>query len=121
MISEEDPDTELRDLADVAEAEVVPQEEVTAPRPRAGRLARSTAFFSFATGLSRSAGLVREIFAASYFGVSGAMSAFTIAFQVPNLVRSLFADAAIQAAFVPVFTEKLERGEKREAFRLRPR
>ena len=33
------------------------------------------------------------------------MSAFTIAFLVPNTVRSLFADAAIQAAFVPVFTE----------------
>jgi putative peptidoglycan lipid II flippase len=46
------------------------------------------------------------------------MSAFTIAFQVPNLVRSLFADAAIQAAFVPVFTEELEKGNKREAFRL---
>jgi len=106
------------ELADVAEAEVAPSEEVTAPAPRAGRLARSTAFFSFATGLSRIAGLVREIFAASYFGVSGAMSAFTIAFQVPNLVRSLFADAAIQAAFVPVFTEKLERGDRREAFRL---
>jgi putative peptidoglycan lipid II flippase len=46
------------------------------------------------------------------------MSAFTIAFQVPNLVRSLFADAAIQAAFVPVFTEHLEHGRRREAFRL---
>jgi putative peptidoglycan lipid II flippase len=85
---------------------------------RAGRLARSTAFFSFATSLSRIAGLVREIVAASYFGVKGPMSAFTIAFQVPNLVRSLFADAAIQAAFVPVFTEQLEKGSKREAFRL---
>ena len=82
------------------------------PRARAGRLARSTAFFSFATSLSRIAGLVREIFAASYFGVSGAMSAFTIAFQVPNLVRSLFADAAIQAAFVPVFTEQLEQRQQ---------
>ena len=64
------------------------------------------------------AGLVREIVAASYFGITGPMSAFTIAFQVPNLVRSLFADAAIQAAFVPVFTEELEKGNKREAFRL---
>ena len=61
---------------------------------------------------------MREIVAASYFGISGPMSAFTIAFQVPNLVRSLFADAAIQAAFVPVFTEELEKGNKREAFRL---
>ena len=85
---------------------------------RAGRLARSTAFFSLATALSRIAGLVREIVAASYFGIKGPMSAFTIAFQVPNLVRSLFADAAIQAAFVPVFTEELEQGNRREAFRL---
>ncbi|MGE5857803.1 MAG: murein biosynthesis integral membrane protein MurJ, partial [Solirubrobacterales bacterium] len=85
---------------------------------REGRLGRSTAFFSIATAFSRVAGLVREIVAASYFGISGPMSAFTIAFQVPNLVRSLFADAAIQAAFVPVFTEELEKGNKREAFRL---
>ena len=84
----------------------------------AGRLGRSTAFFSIATGLSRLAGLVREIFAAGYFGVSLQMSAFTIAFLVPNLIRSLFADAALQAAFVPVFTEQLERDRKVEAFRL---
>src|SRR4051812_43649127 len=55
---------------------------------RARKLALSTAFFSAATGLSRVAGLVREIVAANYFGVTGAMSAFTIAFQVPNLVRA---------------------------------
>lgn len=64
------------------------------------------------------AGLVREVVAASLFGVSGAMSAFTVAFQLPNLVRALFADAALQGAFVPIFTELLERGERRQAFRL---
>jgi putative peptidoglycan lipid II flippase len=97
-----------------------PGEEQTAAAEagRAGRLARSTAFFAVATAASRVAGLVREIVAAGYFGVKGPMSAFTIAFQVPNLVRSLFADAAIQAAFVPVFTEQLERGDRREAFKL---
>jgi putative peptidoglycan lipid II flippase len=83
---------------------------------RGRRLALSTLFFSVATGVSRIAGLVREIVAASYFGVSGAMSAFTIAFQVPNLMRALFADAALQGAFVPVFTELLEKGRKKEAF-----
>ena len=89
-----------------------------APVARGRRLALSTAFFSLATGLSRIAGLAREIFAASLFGVSGAMSAFTIAFQVPNLVRALFADAALQGAFVPVFTELLEKGDRRGAFRV---
>src|SRR3954466_4267569 len=83
---------------------------------RRRRLALSTAFFSAATGVSRVAGLVREIVAANYFGVSGAMSAFTIAFQVPNLMRALFADAALQGAFVPIFTDLLEKGRKKEAF-----
>ena len=102
----------------MAAAETTPSEDVELARPRSGRLARSTALFSLATAASRIAGLVREIVAASYFGTLGAMSAFTLAFQIPNLVRSLFADAAIQAAFVPVFTELLEKGERREAFRL---
>jgi putative peptidoglycan lipid II flippase len=91
-----------------------------APPPRTtGRaVARNTAIFSIATGLSRIAGLVREIVASSYFATSGAFSAFTIAFQVPNVVRSLFADAALSAAFVPVFTELLEQGRRKDAFRL---
>ncbi|HEX6713294.1 MAG TPA: murein biosynthesis integral membrane protein MurJ [Thermoleophilaceae bacterium] len=82
---------------------------------RRGRLALSTIFFSAATGVSRVVGLIREVVAANYFGVLGPMSSFTIAFQVPNLVRALFADAALQGAFVPVFTELLEQGRKREA------
>jgi putative peptidoglycan lipid II flippase len=79
-------------------------------------LVRNTAFFSFATALSRIAGLAREVVAASKFGVTGPMSAFTIAYQVPNVLRALFAEGPLQAGFVPVFTELLERGRKREAF-----
>jgi len=98
-----------------------PGEELTgepAPGQQAGRIARSTAFFSVATAASRIAGLAREVVAAGYYGISGPMSAFTVAFQVPNLVRSLFADAALQPAFVPVFTEQLQQKNYREAFRL---
>ncbi|HEY7630352.1 MAG TPA: murein biosynthesis integral membrane protein MurJ [Thermoleophilaceae bacterium] len=79
-------------------------------------IVRNTAFFSFATALSRIAGLAREVVAASKFGVTGPMSAFTIAYQVPNVLRALFAEGPLQAGFVPVFTELLERGKKREAF-----
>src|SRR6188768_3088890 len=89
-----------------------------APGKQAGRLARSTAFFSIATAASRVAGLAREVVAAGYYGISGPMSAFTIAFQVPNLVRALFADAALQPAFVPVFTDLVGRRQFKEAFRL---
>jgi putative peptidoglycan lipid II flippase len=81
-------------------------------------VAVNTAIFSVATGLSRIAGLVREVVAARYFGTSGPMSAFTLAFQVPNLVRALFADAALSAAFVPVFTELLEHKRRQDALQL---
>jgi putative peptidoglycan lipid II flippase len=98
-----------------------PGEEITrdpAAGTQAGRIARSTAFFSIATAASRVAGLAREVVAAGYYGISGPMSAFTIAFQVPNLIRALFADAALQPAFVPVFTELLGQKAYKEAFRL---
>lgn len=101
-------------LVEEVEAEARSEE----PPAKAGRLARSTAFFSIATAASRVAGLAREVVAAGYFGISGPMSAFTVAFQVPNLIRALFADAALQPAFVPVFTEQLEQGKVKEAFRM---
>jgi putative peptidoglycan lipid II flippase len=97
-----------------AEGLAPPEAPVSAGRAAA----RNTAIFSVLTGLSRIAGLVREIVASSYFATSGAFSAFTIAFQLPNVVRSLFADAALGAAFVPVFTELLEHGKRKEAFKL---
>jgi putative peptidoglycan lipid II flippase len=98
-----------------------PGEELSggpAPGRQAGRIARSTAFFSIATAASRVAGLGREVVAAGFYGISGPMSAFTIAFQVPNLIRALFADAALQPAFVPVFTELIGKKHYKEAFRL---
>jgi putative peptidoglycan lipid II flippase len=82
------------------------------------RLAWSTAIFSLATGLSRILGLVREIVAAYYFGAAGKINAFTVAFQVPNLLRSLVADAALSSAFVPVFSELLEKGDRKRAWRV---
>src|SRR5213076_1437705 len=77
------------------------------------RLARSTAIFSLATGLSRILGLVREVVAAYYFGAAGKINAFTVAFQVPNLIRALVADAALSSAFVPVFVDLLRKDPKR--------
>jgi putative peptidoglycan lipid II flippase len=71
-----------------------------------------------ATGLSRIAGLGREIVGAAFFGTTPAMSAFTLASQVPNLFSNLFSQAALSAAFVPVFTELLQKERRREAFQL---
>jgi putative peptidoglycan lipid II flippase len=82
------------------------------------RIARSTAIFSLATAFSRVLGLVREMVSAYFFGAAGKINAFTVAFQIPNLVRALVADAALSGAFVPVFSELLERGEKQRAWRV---
>jgi putative peptidoglycan lipid II flippase len=87
-------------------------------RERRRRLAWSTAIFSLATGVSRVFGLVREIVVANYFGARGPINAFTVAFQIPNLVRALVADAALSSAFVPVFSELLEKGERARAWRV---
>ena len=109
-----------RRLSDLPVESTTQADEEPAPQRRApaSGTARNTAIFSAATGLSRVAGLVREVVAARYFGTTGPASAFTLAFQVPNLVRSLFADAALSAAFVPIFTELLEKGQRKDAARL---
>src|SRR5947209_3140653 len=88
-----------------------------AGRP-ARRLAVSTAIFSLATGISRVLGLFREVVAKNYFGVNGPVNAFNIAFLVPNTIRALVADAALSSAFVPVFSDLLEQGERKRAWRV---
>jgi putative peptidoglycan lipid II flippase len=98
--------------------DTMPPSATSAPPSRRRRLSVNTAIFAIATGLSRIAGLAREIVAASYFGTSVSASAFTIASQIPNLMSNLFAQAALSAAFVPVFTDLLQQGRKREAFKL---
>ena len=97
--------------------------DMTTPPPagdsgHSRRIARSTAVFSLATAVSRVLGLMREMVSAYFFGISGAINAFTVAIQIPNLVRALVADAALSGAFVPVFSELLERGEKKRAWRV---
>src|SRR6476646_9774249 len=101
------------------EGQLSPAEPTIAPtadipgRPPRRRLAVSGAIFGLATALSRVLGLVREVVATYYFGASGKINAFTVAFQIPNLFRALVADAALSSLFVPVFTDLLEKDKKR--------
>jgi putative peptidoglycan lipid II flippase len=101
------------DTADPGTAPSVPP-----PAGHGRRLALSTALFALATAVSRALGLVREVVAKNYFGVEGKVNAFQIAFLVPNTVRSLVADAALSAAFVPVFSDLLEKGDRKRAWRV---
>ena len=67
---------------------------------------------------SRVLGLVRDQVLASMFGAGNAMDAYNVAFRIPNLVRDLFAEGAMSAAFVPVFMRELARGDTPSAWRL---
>jgi len=68
--------------------------------------------------LSRVIGLFREVVVRRYFGIEGSINTFTVAFQVPNLVRALVADTALSSAFVPIFSELLEKGDRARAWRV---
>ena len=86
-----------------------------APAPGVARLAASA---GSATMASRLLGLVREQVLAAIFGAGNAMDAFLVAFRIPNLVRDLFAEGAMSAAFVPTFTRHLTRQGRASAWRL---
>ncbi len=83
-------------------------------------LARSAGLIGIATMASRLLGVVREVVLAALFGAAGGveMDAFNVAFRVPNLLRDLFAEGAMTAAFVPVFTRTLTRDGREAAWRL---
>jgi len=73
-------------------------------------------FLMLATAGSRILGLVREIVMVGYLGMDAEMGGFTVAMKVPNLIRTLLADTALSAAFIPVFSGLLEKERRREAW-----
>jgi putative peptidoglycan lipid II flippase len=84
------------------------------------RMMRSAGLIGAATMASRLLGVAREIVLAGMFGASSgpAMDAFNVAFRIPNLVRDLFAEGAMTAAFVPTFTRTLAGHGREAAWRL---
>ena len=61
-----------------------------------------------ATMASRVTGFVRDIFIAALLGAGPLAEIFVVAFRLPNLFRRLFAEGAFNAAFVPLFSERVE-------------
>jgi putative peptidoglycan lipid II flippase len=69
---------------------------------------------SIGTIVSRVLGVVRDSMQAYLFGTGIAADAFTVAYRLPNMLRGLFAEGALSAAFVPVLTEVMEKQERDE-------
>ncbi|PLX40772.1 MAG: murein biosynthesis integral membrane protein MurJ [Deltaproteobacteria bacterium] len=80
-----------------------------AARSEESNIARAVGVLSSATMLSRILGLLRDVITAGLFGAGGAMDAFFVAFRLPNMLRSLFAEGSLSASFVPVYSEVLEK------------
>jgi putative peptidoglycan lipid II flippase len=80
-------------------------------------LVRSFATVGLNTLGSRVTGFLRDILVASALGTGPIADAFVIAFRMPNLFRSLFAEGAFNSAFTPLFARRLEEGGVPEAKR----
>lgn len=81
-------------------------------------LLKSTGVVVLGTLLSRILGFVRDMITAHYFGASGRLDGFFIAFRIPNLLRRLVAEGAFTVSFIPVYTEYLVNRGEGEALKL---
>jgi putative peptidoglycan lipid II flippase len=68
-------------------------------------IARGVRAFTIGTAISRVLGLVRESVFAFLFGAGFSTDAFNAAFRIPNLMRDLFAETALSAAYIPILSE----------------
>ncbi|MDR1731446.1 MAG: murein biosynthesis integral membrane protein MurJ [Synergistaceae bacterium] len=71
------------------------------------RMVRHALLMMMGTFASRILGLLREVVTAAFFGASGQIDAFNVAYTLANLARQLVAEGALSAAFVPVFSKAL--------------
>src|SRR6476469_1761650 len=81
-------------------------------------VAKAAGLIGAATCSSRVLGFIRDMVLARLFGATAAADAFFVAYRVPNLLRELFAEGSMSAAFIPVFTDYHTTRTKREAWEL---
>lgn len=80
-------------------------------------LIRAASTVGSLTLVSRILGFTRDLLMARFLGAGLAADAFLVAFRLPNLFRSLFAEGAFSAAFVPMAAERIEEAHGRTAAR----
>ena len=77
-------------------------------------LIKSTGVIGIATATSRVLGFIRDIVIARFFGTAIYAQAFVVAFRIPNLLRDLIGEGAVNSAFVPVLTDTLTKKGKKD-------
>lgn len=81
-------------------------------------VARASLIMFVAITLGRVLGFVRDATISHFFGQSGTTDVFNMAFFLPDMIYFLIAGGALTAAFIPVFTDYLTRGEDENAWRV---
>ncbi len=81
-------------------------------------MARAAGVVGTWTTASRVLGFVRDMVIALFMGAGMEADAFFVAFRIPNLLRRLFAEGALSAAFIPIYVETLQKQGHSEAARL---
>ncbi|MBI3995069.1 MAG: murein biosynthesis integral membrane protein MurJ [Nitrospirae bacterium] len=79
------------------------------------QIAKAAGVIGLATLASRIMGFVRDMILARVFGAGMVADAFFVAYRIPNMLRELFAEGSMSAAFIPVFTEYTTKRSKEEA------
>src|SRR5687768_5062078 len=103
---------------ELADPVLVPETVKNSDAARPRSVARSAGIVSIAVMVSRIFGLIRETIFARFFGAGFLYDAFIVGFRIPNLLRDLFAEGALSAAFVKVFTDYQLKNSEKEAWRL---
>ncbi|MBA3770261.1 MAG: murein biosynthesis integral membrane protein MurJ [Blastocatellia bacterium] len=115
----EQPQTESAEaLADPTLQRESVEVEASSPPEKRASVARSAGVVSIAVMFSRVLGLIRETIFARFFGAGFLYDAFVVAFKIPNILRDLFAEGALSAAFVKVFTDYQIKKSEIEAWQL---
>jgi len=115
----EQPQTENAEaLADPTLQRESVEGEASSPPEKRASVARSAGVVSIAVMFSRVLGLIRETIFARFFGAGFLYDAFVVAFKIPNILRDLFAEGALSAAFVKVFTDYQIKKSEIEAWQL---
>ncbi len=117
--SEQQPESEIAEqLTEPADAAEAVDAAVGKPISKQTSVARSAGIVSVAVMFSRVFGLAREQVFAYFFGAGFLNDAFQLAFRIPNVLRDLFAEGALSAAFVKVFTDYQIAKSEAEAWKL---
>lgn len=79
---------------------------------------KKTVLVSISLLMSKFLGVIRDVIQIRYMGVGALSDAFNIAFKIPQLLRKIFAEGALSAAFIPTIVRVMKQDSEQQASKL---